>query len=115
LRESKITKFERCMKQIGEMSLHQKFQCRLDHESALYLRERGHRLNTRRSSRGMVISYSIPDLLKVDLSWARFYIETPFSIWDDMIDDRDYRRWLEVAVCEDGDYRRPSWHQRVSF
>jgi len=115
MRESKITKFERCMKQIGEMSLHQKFQCRLDHESALYLLQRGHRLNIRRSSRGMVISCSIPDLLKVDLSWARFYIETPLSIWDDMIDDRHYRIWLNTAVCEDGNYRRPRWHRKVTF
>jgi len=63
----------------------------------------------------MVISYSIPDLLKVDLSWARFYIETPLSIWDDVIDDGHYRIWLNTAVYEDGNYRRPRWHLKVTF
>jgi len=97
------------------MSLNEKYQCRLDHETALYVRCYGCGLKTKRSSRGVIIKYSIPDLLKIDLSWARFYIETPLSIWDDMSDDRHYRIWLKMAVCEDGNYRRPRWHRKVTF
>ena len=115
MRESKTTKFERCRKLIEKMSLLEKFQCRLDHEIALYLRRRGRGLHTKRSSRGVIIKYSIPELLKTSLAWAEFYIETPLSIWDDLINDRDYRRWLEIAVCEDGNYRRPRWHRKVAF
>ena len=115
MRESKITKFERCMKLIHEMSLSEKSQCRLDHETVLYLRSRGCGLKTKRSSRGVIIKYSVPELLKTSLAWAEFYIETPLSIWDDMIDDRHHRIWLKMAVCEDGDYRRPKWHRKVTF
>lgn len=115
MRESKITKFERCMKLIDEMPLNEKFQCRLDHEIALYLQDHGRGLHTKRSPRGMIVRYSISELLKTSLAWAEFYIETPLSIWDDLINDRDYRRWLEIAVCEDGNYRRPKWHRKVTF
>ena len=115
MRESKIAKSQRCMKLIDEMSLNEKFQCRLDHETALYVRGCGCGLKTKRSSRGVIIKYSVPELLKTSLAWAEFFIETPLSIWDALINDRDYRRWLEIAVCEDGDYRRPKWHRKVTF
>ncbi|MFQ5870171.1 MAG: hypothetical protein ACE5JC_09740, partial [Candidatus Zixiibacteriota bacterium] len=62
MRESKIAKSQRCMKLIDEMSLHEKFQCRLDHETALYLQDHDRGPKTKRSSRGVIIKYSIPEL-----------------------------------------------------
>jgi len=81
----------------------------------LYLQDHDRGLKTRRSSRGAIIAMSIPETLKTSLAWAEFFIETPLSIWDDMIDDRHYRIWLKIAVCEDSDYRRPKWHRKVAF
>jgi len=103
------------MNVIDGMSLLEKFQCRLDHETALHLRAHGRGLHTKRSSRGMVVRYSIPELLKINLSWAEFFIETLLCIWDDLIDYGQYRMWLKIAVCDDGDYRRPKWHRNVTF
>jgi len=97
------------------MSLLEKFQCHLDHETALYVHRCGCGLKVEKSSRGVILKNSIPEILKTSLAWAKFFIETPLSIWDDLISDRDYRRWLETAVCEDGNYRRPKWHRKVAF
>jgi len=115
LRESKITKSQRCMKLINGMPLLEKFQCRLDHETAIYLRDHGHGLKSRRSSRGAIVCYSIQETLKTSSAWAEFFIETLLCIWDDLIDYGQYRMWLKMAVCDDGDYRRPKWHRKVAF
>jgi hypothetical protein len=113
LRECKITKFERCRKLIGEMSMLEKLQCRLDHETALYVHRCGCGLTVKKSYRGMIRQNSIPEILKTGLAWAEFLIETPLGIWDDILNDGQYRTWLRIAVCDGSDYRRPEWHRWV--
>jgi len=110
LRESKITKFERCMKLINEMSLHQKFQCRLDHDTTLTLKSQGYGLNRIRGWRGRIVKSGITELLKISLHWAEFFIETPLNVWDDLGDEIRYEDWLESAVCQSGPLKRPKWH-----
>jgi hypothetical protein len=93
--QAKLNAQERILEQIEAMSFHQKCQTRLDHKSALYLAEKGYKIEKQRKPRGGTDIPSIGRVVQRDVPWVRFFLERPLEFWDEYVPESHYDVWTE--------------------
>ena len=111
--EERVTDDQDCKIAIEQMSFAQKCRCRLDHETALHLKEQGCGLNSVKGYRGKVLQVSIPQALKSSERWAKFFMKSSLSIWAELLDETAYQNWLARTTCGPANRPRPAWHSWV--
>lgn len=99
MRKSKFTNLNDCVNEIKQMGFWKKCQTRLDHETAFYLRSQGYTLHPQKKFNRKRIS-SIGELINRSLTWVKFFLESPLSIWDDLCSESAFRFWLENVLFD---------------
>lgn len=95
MQASKTTNQDRCLKEIQAMNFFEKCQCRLDHKTARVCMAEGMGMKPVGSvgrSRGIP---SLPQAVKCEPYWARFFMENDLLIWDSIVPEAHYDFWVE--------------------